>query len=196
MILTIHRHVISRIPRYSVTYDNSNTWLLHVNQAQQEDRGWVMEQFSWLKVDIIMSWWSVVMLARRCDSILSKREKKFILWPTAMTACSLWSGRSTRVAALVHRKSQISFRLNENSLQLQALRDEIIWLIKTHFSHAGTNRELFSSSTFFFGRYYMCQVNTNPMISQVGYLQVVGKIIFKLSHTTFLSLCCCHGAAR
>ena len=39
MILTIHRHVISRIPRYSVTYDNSNTWLLHVNQAQQEDRG-------------------------------------------------------------------------------------------------------------------------------------------------------------
>ncbi|CRK87173.1 CLUMA_CG000981, isoform A [Clunio marinus] len=44
MILTIHRHVISRIPRYSVTYDNSNTWLLHVNQAQQEDRGYYMCQ--------------------------------------------------------------------------------------------------------------------------------------------------------
>lgn len=24
--------------------------------------------------------------------------------------------------------------------------------------------------------YYMCQVNTNPMISQVGYLQVVGEL--------------------
>lgn len=70
MILTIHRHVISRIPRYSVTYDNSNTWLLHVSQAQQDDRG-----------------------------------------------------------------------------------------------------------------YYMCQVNTNPMISQVGYLQVVGKFINKTKNT-------------
>lgn len=68
MILTIHRHVISRIPRYSITYDNANTWLLHVSQAQQDDRG-----------------------------------------------------------------------------------------------------------------YYMCQVNTNPMISQVGYLQVVGRVLIELS---------------
>lgn len=67
MILTIHRHVISRIPRYSVSYDNSNTWTLHVSQTHQDDRG-----------------------------------------------------------------------------------------------------------------YYMCQVNTNPMISQVGYLQVVGKSCFKI----------------
>lgn len=44
MILTIHRHVISRIPRYSITYDNANTWMLHVNQAQQEDRGLYMCQ--------------------------------------------------------------------------------------------------------------------------------------------------------
>lgn len=29
-------------------------------------------------------------------------------------------------------------------------------------------------------RYYMCQVNTNPMISQVGYLQVVGEWLTKL----------------
>lgn len=44
MILTIHRHVISRIPRYSVSYDNANTWLLHVSQAQQDDRGYYMCQ--------------------------------------------------------------------------------------------------------------------------------------------------------
>lgn len=47
MILTIHRHVISRIPRYSITYDNANTWLLHVNQAQQDDRGYYMCQVNW-----------------------------------------------------------------------------------------------------------------------------------------------------
>lgn len=65
MILTIHRHVIARIPRFGITHDSQKTWLLHVKGAQPEDRG-----------------------------------------------------------------------------------------------------------------YYMCQVNTNPMISQVGYLQVVGKYIF------------------
>lgn len=43
MILTIHRHVISRIPRYSITYAD-NTWLLHVNQAHQDDRGYYMCQ--------------------------------------------------------------------------------------------------------------------------------------------------------
>lgn len=26
--------------------------------------------------------------------------------------------------------------------------------------------------------FYMCQINSNPMISQVGYLQVVGKYIY------------------
>lgn len=46
MILTIHRHVISKIPRYSITYDNANTWQLHVNQAQQDDRGYYMCQVS------------------------------------------------------------------------------------------------------------------------------------------------------
>lgn len=44
MILTIHRHVISKIPRYSISYDNANTWQLHVNQAQQDDRGYYMCQ--------------------------------------------------------------------------------------------------------------------------------------------------------
>ncbi|XP_018786134.1 PREDICTED: lachesin [Bactrocera latifrons] len=44
MILTIHKHVISRIPRYTITYDNANTWLLHVNQAHQDDRGYYMCQ--------------------------------------------------------------------------------------------------------------------------------------------------------
>lgn len=44
MILTIHRHVISRVPRFSVSHDNAKTWLLHVSSAQQEDRGYYMCQ--------------------------------------------------------------------------------------------------------------------------------------------------------
>lgn len=44
MILTIHRHVISRVPRFSVSHDNQKTWQLHVSGVQQEDRGFYMCQ--------------------------------------------------------------------------------------------------------------------------------------------------------
>jgi len=44
MILTIHRHVIARIPRFGITYDSQKTWLLHVKGAQPEDRGYYMCQ--------------------------------------------------------------------------------------------------------------------------------------------------------
>ncbi|CAH0626880.1 unnamed protein product [Chrysodeixis includens] len=44
MILTIHRHVITRLARFSVQHDNAMTWLLHVSQVQQEDRGYYMCQ--------------------------------------------------------------------------------------------------------------------------------------------------------
>ncbi|XP_046661701.1 lachesin-like isoform X2 [Homalodisca vitripennis] len=44
MILTIHRHVISRVPRFSVSHDSQKTWLLHVTGVQQEDRGYYMCQ--------------------------------------------------------------------------------------------------------------------------------------------------------
>ena len=44
MILTIHRHVIARVPRFSVSHDNQKTWLLHVSGVHQEDRGYYMCQ--------------------------------------------------------------------------------------------------------------------------------------------------------
>ncbi|XP_046399102.1 lachesin-like [Ischnura elegans] len=44
MILTIHRHVVARLPRFSVSYDNQKTWLLHVTAVQKEDRGYYMCQ--------------------------------------------------------------------------------------------------------------------------------------------------------
>lgn len=44
MILTIHRHVISRIPRFSVSHDNAKTWLLHVSNVHKEDKGYYMCQ--------------------------------------------------------------------------------------------------------------------------------------------------------
>lgn len=46
MIITIHQHIISHIPRYSMSFDNDNTWMLHIRQVQQEDRGVYMCQIN------------------------------------------------------------------------------------------------------------------------------------------------------
>ena len=44
MIVTIHRQVVTRIPRFSVSHDHQRTWLLHIRGAQPEDAGHYMCQ--------------------------------------------------------------------------------------------------------------------------------------------------------
>ncbi|XP_050734253.1 lachesin-like [Eriocheir sinensis] len=44
MIVSIHNHVITRQPRFTVTHDSHKTWTLHVRQVTQEDRGHYMCQ--------------------------------------------------------------------------------------------------------------------------------------------------------
>lgn len=44
MIVTIHRQVVTRIPRFSVSHDHPITWLLHIRGAQPEDAGRYMCQ--------------------------------------------------------------------------------------------------------------------------------------------------------
>ncbi|XP_033313140.1 lachesin-like isoform X2 [Bombus bifarius] len=46
MLLTIHKHVVVKIPRFSVSHDNQKTWLLHINNVQQDDRGYYMCQLN------------------------------------------------------------------------------------------------------------------------------------------------------
>ncbi|XP_076635423.1 lachesin isoform X3 [Colletes latitarsis] len=44
MLLTVHKHVVVKIPRFTVSHDNQKTWLLHINSVQQGDRGYYMCQ--------------------------------------------------------------------------------------------------------------------------------------------------------
>merc|ERR1740128_765188 len=44
MIVTIHRQVVTRISRFSVSHDHQRTWLLHIRGAQPEDAGHYMCQ--------------------------------------------------------------------------------------------------------------------------------------------------------
>ena len=44
MIITIHRQVVARIGRFSVSFDHQRTWHLHIRGVQQEDAGRYMCQ--------------------------------------------------------------------------------------------------------------------------------------------------------
>ncbi len=43
-ILTIHNNVITRNPRISLARPGPNQWHLHIQRAQESDRGWYMCQ--------------------------------------------------------------------------------------------------------------------------------------------------------
>ena len=44
MILTIHNHVITRIPRFSISHDKHLTWTLKIEKVTEEDKGFYMCQ--------------------------------------------------------------------------------------------------------------------------------------------------------
>ncbi|XP_050545663.1 lachesin-like isoform X2 [Daktulosphaira vitifoliae] len=44
MILTVHTHVIARIPRFSISHDGQKTWMLNINGVTTSDKGTYMCQ--------------------------------------------------------------------------------------------------------------------------------------------------------
>ncbi|KAJ8683323.1 hypothetical protein QAD02_019115 [Eretmocerus hayati] len=44
MLVSVHRHVVTRISRFSVSSENQKTWLLHIRSVEKQDRGWYMCQ--------------------------------------------------------------------------------------------------------------------------------------------------------
>ena len=46
MILTIHKSVITRIPRFSVTHDGAYLWQLQIKQITDDDAGIYMCQIN------------------------------------------------------------------------------------------------------------------------------------------------------
>ncbi|OXU30426.1 hypothetical protein TSAR_001863 [Trichomalopsis sarcophagae] len=44
MLVSVHKHVVTRISRFSVSNDNQKTWLLHIRSVEQQDRGYYMCQ--------------------------------------------------------------------------------------------------------------------------------------------------------
>nr|XP_012141767.1 PREDICTED: lachesin isoform X3 [Megachile rotundata] len=69
MILTVHRHVVVKIPRFSVSHDNQKTWLLHINNVQQDDRGYYMCQVNTVPMMSQVGFLQVVVPPNILDSL-------------------------------------------------------------------------------------------------------------------------------
>ncbi|XP_058797203.1 lachesin-like isoform X2 [Phymastichus coffea] len=44
MLVSVHKHVVTKISRFSVSNDNHKTWLLHIHAVERQDRGYYMCQ--------------------------------------------------------------------------------------------------------------------------------------------------------
>ena len=45
-ILTIHEHVITKNHRILITHNDQRTWILHIKDVRESDRGWYMCQIN------------------------------------------------------------------------------------------------------------------------------------------------------
>ena len=76
MILTIHNHVITRIPRFTITHDKHFTWSLKIENVQKEDKGFYMCQVNTDPMVSKVGYLDVVgMYFLYCVSIFHKKVK-------------------------------------------------------------------------------------------------------------------------
>ncbi|PNF33103.1 hypothetical protein B7P43_G15750 [Cryptotermes secundus] len=124
MILTIHRHVIARVPRFSVSHDNQKTWLLHVSGVHQEDRGYYMCQVNTNPMISQVGYLQVVEQARTGTVINS--PPKLLLAPSSYIqflllnprcSCDLYAQKLKLPASIHHSQLMPPNILDGNSTQ-------------------------------------------------------------------------------
>ncbi|XP_011308372.1 lachesin isoform X1 [Fopius arisanus] len=69
MLLTIHTHIVVKIPRFSVSHDKHKTWLLRIQNVQQEDRGYYMCQVNTIPMISQVGYLQVVVPPNIIDSL-------------------------------------------------------------------------------------------------------------------------------
>nr|XP_031847183.1 lachesin-like [Nomia melanderi] len=69
MVVTVHKHVVVRIPRFTVSHDNQKTWLLHISSVQQDDRGYYMCQVNTIPMMSQVGFLQVVVPPNILDSL-------------------------------------------------------------------------------------------------------------------------------
>ncbi|XP_044589793.1 lachesin-like isoform X1 [Cotesia glomerata] len=72
MLLTIHTHVVVKIPRFSVSYDKQKTWFLRIQNVQQNDRGYYMCQVNTVPMISQVGYLQVVVPPNIVDSMSSE----------------------------------------------------------------------------------------------------------------------------
>ncbi|XP_034935382.1 lachesin-like isoform X2 [Chelonus insularis] len=72
MLLTIHTHIVTKIPRFTVSFDKQKTWLLRIQNVQQQDRGYYMCQVNTVPMISQVGYLQVVVPPNINDSLSSE----------------------------------------------------------------------------------------------------------------------------
>ena len=104
MILTIHNHVITRIPRFEMAHDKHHTWNLMVRNVQEEDKGHYMcqintepmvSQIGMLEVveapDILYNETSHDTIPMEGASVNLKCEARYDIKHIPILSCTFWN---------------------------------------------------------------------------------------------------------
>jgi len=107
MILAVHKHVIARIPRFSMAHDGQKTWLLNINGVRASDKGIYMcqvntdpmiSQIGYLQVVGELYLLSIVAYEYRWVIILySSRNHGAIM----IILLSVWAGKISKTNKLI-----------------------------------------------------------------------------------------------
>lgn len=104
MLVTIHKHVVAKIPRFSVTNDNHKTWQLNIRSVEQQDRGYYMCQVNTVPMisqvgylQVVGQYWSCVSTFSIFTQIWPNFDTKS---PTDFIACLLIPHGSRRSATI------------------------------------------------------------------------------------------------
>ncbi|KAL2724023.1 lachesin-like isoform X1 [Vespula squamosa] len=168
MLLTIHKHVVVKIPRFSVSHDNQKTWLLHINGVQQDDRGYYMCQVNTNPMMSQVGFLQVVVPPNILDSLSTEstvavRENQNITltckadgYPTPKL---MWKredgqgisinrhkkGQSMLVNKLTGQRSQsVTLRVILGTMLLRCTSRFKAWRNPTSLSSFGKSKELWS----------------------------------------------------
>uniref|UniRef100_A0A182X631 Ig-like domain-containing protein n=1 Tax=Anopheles quadriannulatus TaxID=34691 RepID=A0A182X631_ANOQN len=145
-ILSIHHNVITQNPRISLTYNDHRSWYLHIREVEESDRGWYMCQ---VNTDPMRSRKGYLQVVGKYGAMINSCI-------TPIAGLVAWVRVDTQTILSIHHNV-----ITQNPRISLTYNDHRSWYLHI--------REVEESDR----GWYMCQVNTDPMRSRKGYLQVV-----------------------
>ncbi|KAJ8719012.1 hypothetical protein PYW07_016568 [Mythimna separata] len=169
-ILSIHHNIITQNARISLSYNDHRSWYLHIKNVQEVDRGWYMCQVNTDPMRSRKGYLQVVGEYATSISLSYNDHRSWYLhiknvqevdrgWYMCQVNTDPMRSRKGYLQVVGEYATSISLSYNDH---------------RSWYLHIKNVQEVDRG-------WYMCQVNTDPMRSRKGYLQVVGEYATSIS---------------